>query len=74
MSKYALISVSEKSGIDYFAKELVELGYKIISTGGTYKFLKEKKLPVIEISEYTGFPEMLEGRVKTLPPTIHGGL
>jgi phosphoribosylaminoimidazolecarboxamide formyltransferase/IMP cyclohydrolase len=72
--KYALISVSDKTGVDQFARELVKLGYSIISTGGTYKFLLSAGVPAIEISEYTGFPEMLDGRVKTLHPKIHGGL
>src|SRR3989338_8369489 len=70
----ALISVSEKKGILIFAKELHALGVEIVSTGGTARLLKEGGLPVIEVSEYTGFPEMLDGRVKTLHPKIHGGL
>ena len=72
--KRALISVSDKTGIAEFAKILVGLGVEIISTGGTAKILKNSGLPVIEISDYTGFPEMLDGRVKTLHPKIHGGL
>ena len=62
----ALISVSDKSGIVEFAKELEKLGVEIISTGGTYKKLKENDVKVTEISDYTGFPECLDGRVKTL--------
>ena len=72
--KRALISVSDKTGIVDFAKDLTELGVEIISTGGTYKLLKENDVPVIEVSDVTGFPEMLDGRVKTLHPMIHGGL
>jgi phosphoribosylaminoimidazolecarboxamide formyltransferase / IMP cyclohydrolase len=72
--KRALISVSDKSGITDFAKELVSLGFEIISTGGTKKALQEAGLPVMGVSDVTGFPEILEGRVKTLNPFIHGGL
>ena len=70
----ALISVSDKTGIVSFAKRLVDLGFEIISTGGTFSVLKENKVPVISIDTVTGFPEMLDGRVKTLHPKIHGGL
>ncbi|HKL80488.1 MAG TPA: bifunctional phosphoribosylaminoimidazolecarboxamide formyltransferase/IMP cyclohydrolase [Mobilitalea sp.] len=70
----ALISVSDKTGIVELAKELVSLGIEIISTGGTYGKLKESGVPAIEISELTGFPECLDGRVKTLHPTVHAGL
>jgi phosphoribosylaminoimidazolecarboxamide formyltransferase/IMP cyclohydrolase len=70
----ALISVSDKSGIVDFAKELEALGIDIISTGGTYKKLKEEGLNVTEISELTGFPECLDGRVKTLHPKVHAGI
>lgn len=70
----ALISVSDKTGIVEFGKELHELGVEIISTGGTAAKLKEAGLPVIGISEVTGFPECLDGRVKTLHPAIHAGL
>ncbi|MCL1924947.1 MAG: bifunctional phosphoribosylaminoimidazolecarboxamide formyltransferase/IMP cyclohydrolase [Defluviitaleaceae bacterium] len=74
MKKRALISVSNKTGIVNFAKELVNLNYEIISTGGTYKTLKENGIKAIEVSEITNFPEILDGRVKTLHPAIHGGL
>ena len=70
----ALISVSDKTGIVEFAKELVSLGIEIISTGGTYSKLKSEGIPAIEISELTGFPECLDGRVKTLHPIVHAGL
>jgi len=70
----ALISVSDKSGIVELAKELVSLGVELISTGGTYKKLKEANIPATEVSEITGFPECLDGRVKTLHPSIHAGL
>ncbi|MDP2938618.1 MAG: bifunctional phosphoribosylaminoimidazolecarboxamide formyltransferase/IMP cyclohydrolase [Candidatus Omnitrophota bacterium] len=72
--KRALISVSDKSGIVDFARGLNKLGIEIISTGGTAKMIKEAGIPVKEVSEYTGFPEMLDGRVKTLHPKIHAGL
>lgn len=70
----ALISVSDKTGIVDLAKELVGLGIEIISTGGTYQKLKESGVPAMEISELTGFPECLDGRVKTLHPAVHAGL
>ena len=70
----ALISVSDKTGIVEFAKELEALGIEIISTGGTYKVLKENGVKAIEISELTGFPECLDGRVKTLHPKVHAGI
>ncbi|MDF2803522.1 MAG: phosphoribosylaminoimidazolecarboxamide formyltransferase/IMP cyclohydrolase [Anaerocolumna sp.] len=70
----ALISVSDKTGIVDFTKELVNLGIEIISTGGTYAVLKNAGLPAIEVSDITGFPECLDGRVKTLHPFIHAGL
>jgi len=72
--KRALISVSDKMGILDFSRELSSLGVEIISTGGTAKLLRENNIPVKEVSEYTGFPEMLDGRVKTLHPKIHAGL
>ncbi len=74
MKKQALISVSDKTGVVDFAKGLVELGYHILSTGGTAKLLAANGLAVQEVSDYTGFPEMLDGRVKTLHPKIHAGL
>ncbi|RPH88190.1 MAG: IMP cyclohydrolase [Desulfobacteraceae bacterium] len=70
----ALISVTDKSGIVELARELVQLDFEILSTGGTAKALKAAGLPVTEVSAYTGFPEILDGRVKTLQPKIHGGL
>lgn len=72
--KRALISVSDKTGIVDFAKELNKFGVEILSTGGTAKLLRENNIPTKEVSEYTGFPEMLNGRVKTLHPKIHAGL
>jgi len=72
--KRAIISVSNKKGIAEFAKELKSMGVEILSTGGTAKTLREAGIEVKEISEYTGFPEMLDGRVKTLHPKVHGGL
>ena len=71
----ALISVSDKTGIAEFAQQLHDqFGVEILSTGGTAKLLAEKGIPVVEVSSYTGFPEMMDGRVKTLHPKIHGGL
>ncbi|MDD1641163.1 MAG: bifunctional phosphoribosylaminoimidazolecarboxamide formyltransferase/IMP cyclohydrolase, partial [Methylococcaceae bacterium] len=70
----ALISVSDKTGIVDFCRELSQLGIEILSTGGTAKTLAEHKIPVIEVSDYTGFPEMMDGRVKTLHPKVHGGI
>ena len=72
--KRALLSVSDKSGIVEFAKQLSDQGVALLSTGGTYKLLKDNQLNVTEVSEYTGFPEMMAGRVKTLHPKIHGGI
>ena len=75
MQKLALISVSDKTGVREFAKELVHHHhYTILSTGGTAKLLSSNGIPVTEVSDYTGFPEMMDGRVKTLHPKIHGGL
>ena len=75
MAKLALLSVSDKRGLVEFAQALVARhGYTILSTGGTAKLLAEKGLPVTEVSQHTGFPEIMEGRVKTLHPKIHGGL
>lgn len=70
----ALISVSDKQGIVDFANQLNSLGIEILSTGGTYKLLSQNQIPAIEISEHTGFPEIMAGRVKTLHPKIHGGI
>ena len=70
----ALISVSDKTGIVEFAKALSEKGVEILSTGGTYKLLKDSQIAVTEVSDYTGFPEMMAGRVKTLHPKVHGGI
>ncbi|HWK22049.1 MAG TPA: bifunctional phosphoribosylaminoimidazolecarboxamide formyltransferase/IMP cyclohydrolase [Ureibacillus sp.] len=74
MTKRALISVSNKDGILEFAKELVALDYEILSTGGTKKMLQDNNVPVTAVDEVTKFPEILDGRVKTLNPLIHGGL
>tara|TARA_R110002095_G_scaffold15395_1_gene18987 strand:- start:581 stop:2143 length:1563 start_codon:yes stop_codon:yes gene_type:complete len=70
----ALVSVSDKTGIVEFCQQLSDLGVEIISTGGTAKLLQQKNIPVVEISDYTGFPEMMDGRVKTLHPKVHGGI
>ena len=72
--KRALISVSDKAGIVEFARQLTHLDIEILSTGGTASILRENNIPVIDVAEYTGFPEMMNGRVKTLHPKIHGGL
>ncbi len=72
--KRALISVSDKSGIVEFAQGLSNMGVAILSTGGTYKLLTDKGIRVTEVSDYTGFPEMMAGRVKTLHPKVHGGI
>ena len=70
----ALISVSDKTGIVDLARQLHQLGVGLISTGGTAKLIADAGLPVTEVAQVTGFPEMLDGRVKTLHPKIHGGL
>jgi len=70
----ALISVSEKRGVVDFARALAGLGIKLLSTGGTAKLLRDAGLAVMDVSEYTGFPEMLDGRVKTLHPKVHAGI
>ncbi len=70
----ALLSVSDKQGILEFARELNALGIALLSTGGTAKTLREAGLPVTDVGDYTGFPEMLDGRVKTLHPKVHGGI
>ena len=72
--KRALISVSDKTGIIEFAQALIQLNVEILSTGGTAKLFRDHHIPVIEVSDYTGFPEMLDGRVKTLHPKVHGGI
>ncbi|MGC9362884.1 MAG: bifunctional phosphoribosylaminoimidazolecarboxamide formyltransferase/IMP cyclohydrolase, partial [Candidatus Syntrophosphaera sp.] len=74
MKRYALISVSDKTGIDKLAKELVELGFTLLSTSGTAKFLRGVCPGVVEVSDLTGFPEILDGRVKTLHPVIQAGI
>ncbi len=70
----ALISVSDKHGTVDFARELAALGIQLLSTGGTAKLLRDAGLAVTDVSDYTGFPEMLDGRVKTLHPKVHGGI
>ena len=70
----ALISVSDKSDVENFARQLSQLGVEILSTGGTYAALEKAGVPVREVSDYTGFPEMMDGRVKTLHPKVHGGI
>ncbi len=70
----ALISVSDKTGVLDFARELHALGVRLLSTGGTARLLRDAGLPVLEVADYTGFPEMLDGRVKTLHPKVHAGL
>src|SRR5690606_8085380 len=72
--KRALLSVSDKTGILELAKALADRGVEILSTGGTAKLLAEKGLIVKEVSSHTGFPEIMDGRVKTLHPKIHGGI
>jgi len=74
MKKQALISVSDKSNLAEFAKFLSAKGYSLLSTGGTFKFLKDNGIEVTEVKDITGFPEILDGRVKTLHPAIHGGI
>ncbi|MDR0293026.1 MAG: bifunctional phosphoribosylaminoimidazolecarboxamide formyltransferase/IMP cyclohydrolase [Oscillospiraceae bacterium] len=74
MKKRALFSVSDKTGVCGFARRAAALGYEIISTGGTQKTLEEAGVPVVNVSEVTGFPECLDGRLKTLHPAIHGGI
>jgi phosphoribosylaminoimidazolecarboxamide formyltransferase/IMP cyclohydrolase len=70
----ALISVSDKTGIVEFAQALTAQGVEILSTGGTFRLLTENSIPATEVSDYTGFPEMMDGRVKTLHPKVHGGI
>src|SRR5437588_300655 len=70
----ALLSVHDKTGVVDFAKGLSALGIEIVSTGGTAKLLRESGVPVVDVAQLTGFPEMLDGRVKTLHPKVHGGI
>jgi phosphoribosylaminoimidazolecarboxamide formyltransferase/IMP cyclohydrolase len=70
----ALISVSDKTGVVEFARDLADAGVEILSTGGTAALLRDNEIPVMEVSDYTGFPEMMDGRLKTLHPKIHGGI
>jgi len=72
--KRALVSVSDKADVVWLARELSEMGVEIVSTGGTYKLLKQEDVKAVPVAEVTGFPEMLDGRVKTLHPKIHGGI
>jgi phosphoribosylaminoimidazolecarboxamide formyltransferase/IMP cyclohydrolase len=72
--KWALLSVWDKTGIIEFARDLIEQKYSIMSSGGTGKTLAEAGIKFTEVSSYTGFPEMMDGRVKTLHPKVHGGL
>lgn len=72
--KRALLSVSNKTGLIEFAQGLISLNVEILSTGGTFRLLEENNIPAVEVSDYTGFPEMMDGRVKTLHPKIHGGI
>jgi phosphoribosylaminoimidazolecarboxamide formyltransferase/IMP cyclohydrolase len=74
MKKRALLSVSDKTGIVEFGQALADLGYEIVSTGGTHQALDKAGVPVTAVSEVTGFPEIMDGRVKTLHPKIHGGI
>ncbi|MFN0198644.1 MAG: bifunctional phosphoribosylaminoimidazolecarboxamide formyltransferase/IMP cyclohydrolase [Planctomycetaceae bacterium] len=73
-SRRALISVSDKTKLEPFVKGLVALGFEILSTGGTRKFLEDRGIPVIDVTTYTGFPEIMDGRVKTLHPKVHGAI
>ena len=70
----ALISLTDKSGIEDFARQLQEMGVEILSTGGTAKKMRDHGIEVMDVSDFTGFPEMLDGRVKTLHPKVHGGI
>ncbi|MEQ9510521.1 MAG: bifunctional phosphoribosylaminoimidazolecarboxamide formyltransferase/IMP cyclohydrolase, partial [Alloalcanivorax xenomutans] len=70
----ALISVSDKTGIVDFARALADRGVELLSTGGTFRAIQEAGIAVREVSDYTGFPEMMDGRVKTLHPKVHGGI
>jgi len=70
----ALISVSDKTGVAEFARALTDFGIELVSTGGTRRILSDAGLKVLDVSDLTGFPEMMDGRVKTLHPAVHGGL
>src|SRR5687767_2421410 len=70
----ALVSVSDKTGLVSFARALAQKGVEILSTGGTLKALKDEGIPVVSVEEYTGSPEVMGGRVKTLHPRVHGGI
>jgi len=72
--KTALVSVSDKSGLDLVIKKLHEEKVKLISTGGTAQFIRDMNIPVTDVSDVTNFPEMMDGRIKTLHPNVHGGL
>ena len=72
--KYALLSVSDKTGLEQVASALVEQGVQLLSTGGTFEYLEKAGFAVDTVDSYTGFPEMMDGRVKTLHPKVHGGL
>ena len=74
MERFAIVSVYDKTGLEPFARSLLAAGVKILSTGGTARFLREKGIEVISVSDYTGHPEILDGRVKSLHPKIHGGI
>ena len=74
MIQRALLSVSDKTGLESFARQLAQAGVELLATGGTLKLLRTSGIPAREVSEHTGFPEMMDGRVKTLHPKIHGGL
>ncbi|MBC7345030.1 MAG: bifunctional phosphoribosylaminoimidazolecarboxamide formyltransferase/IMP cyclohydrolase, partial [Clostridia bacterium] len=73
-NRRAIISVYDKTGVVEFARQLGALGFEIISTGGTARALTESGVPVIPVTQVTGFPEILDGRVKTLHPRLHGGI
>src|SRR5574339_1079870 len=70
----AILSVSDKTGLAQFGKALAQRGFELVSTGGTAKALADAGLPVVNVSDVTGFPEMMDGRVKTLHPAVHGGI
>ncbi|HVQ27024.1 MAG TPA: bifunctional phosphoribosylaminoimidazolecarboxamide formyltransferase/IMP cyclohydrolase, partial [Planctomycetota bacterium] len=74
MSRRALLSVTDKTGIAEFARGLLQRDFELVSTGGTARALRQAGLPVTDVSAVTGFPEMLDGRIKTLHPAVHGGL